>query len=190
MNASTISAVDGSLDESHYGFTAGGGQENMGALIDIIATVLRRANRTLCFLETITGGMVCDLFWAFSKISDICSGSLILSRTELYTTLLQIPELYIQNVGAASKEIARSLAEQGAAKFGADFCVASCGSDGEALTRSSVNGWIAICGTKRTITQRVNFPATPANPNLVREQFTYATFRILVQFLFEDWADL
>lgn len=186
MNASTISAADGSLDEAHYSFTANGGQENMGALIDIIASVLRRANRTLAFLETITGGMVCDLFTTVNRISDVFLGSLVLSRPEIYGTVLPIPEIYLQNFGSTGKEIVRTLAEQGAILFGSDFCVASCGPAGDGLTRGSGSGWIAIRGTKRTVSQPLSCTGTPANPNLVREQYTYATLRILVQFLFED----
>jgi PncC family amidohydrolase len=189
MEAGHVRSIDGSPDESHYSFRPREDGGDVCALIQLAFSILLRRQQTLAFAESLTGGMLADLWVNEPGVSAVFSGALVAYGDRAKIDLLEIPEIFLQNFGAVSGEVAQAMAEGAWRKFGSDFSVALTGIAGPAGGSPSLpvgTVWLGIRTPTRSLVQRLDFSGYATQRNLIREKACYAARKIFVQVLFEE----
>ncbi|MDR3117623.1 MAG: nicotinamide-nucleotide amidohydrolase family protein [Puniceicoccales bacterium] len=187
MDAGAIRSIDGSPDDSHYVFQASEG--NVHSLISLAVDILRRRRQSISFAESVTGGMLADLWVAEPGVSDVFPGAVVAYGDLAKETFLAIPKVYLQNFGAVSREVALAMAEEVRQRLATDFSIALTGIAGPGGGSSAWpigTIWVAMRTPTRKILQKVFFPDYAGQRNLIREKACYAACKIFIQVLFEE----
>jgi nicotinamide-nucleotide amidase len=187
MEANHVRSIDGSPDESHYQFR--GRESDVYSLIQLASSLLLRRRQTVSFAESLTGGMLASLWVNEPGISEVFLGSLVAYADSTKETFLEIPEVFLQNFGPVSAEVAQAMAEGAWRRFNSDFSIALTGIAGPGGgTPSKPVGlvWLGIRTPTRSIVQHLDFFDYAAQRNLIREKACYAAMKVFVQILFEE----
>jgi nicotinamide-nucleotide amidase len=183
MDFSGVGSIDWLPDESHYVFQGREGGEDVHSLITLCYASLRRRNQYIAFVETLTGGMLSDMWSGEGDLSRFFLGSTVAFGDRALVELLGISEIFLQNFGIVSRETALAMADGLWQRLGADFVVAVAG---DLESHSSGMVWLAIRTPSRKIVQRLDFSSCATQRNLVRERACYGAVKILLQVLFEE----
>lgn len=85
------------------------------------------AGRTLALAESCTGGLLAERLTETPGASAYFKGSAVTYSNDAKARILSVPEAELEQFGAVSAEVARSMADGALAAFGADFAVAITG---------------------------------------------------------------
>jgi nicotinamide-nucleotide amidase len=189
MDPSSVHAIDGSPDESHYAFQGREGGEDVHSLISLCQAVLRRRRQTIAFAESVSGGMLADLWSGEPDGGQVFFGGVVATGGRALVELLDIPEVFLQNFSAASREVAQAMAAGLWRRLDVDFTVALAGVAERghgSPARPAGLVWLAIRTPTREIVQRLDFSSCAAQRHLIRERACYAACKIFLQVLFEE----
>ncbi len=89
--------------------------------------LLINSKKTLCTLESCTGGTVASKIVSNAGSSEYFKGTLVCYSNEIKEEILDVPEEIISIKGAVSKETVRYMAENGKELFDTDYAVAISG---------------------------------------------------------------
>ncbi|MDR0678785.1 MAG: CinA family protein [Puniceicoccales bacterium] len=183
MNQGGIRAIDGSPDGAHYTFQGGAG-ENVASLVAMCVAILLRRGQTVAFVEVLTGGMLSNLWHCEADVDRILDGTLVISGGETLWPLLGITEVFLENFGASSREVALAIAEGIRELTGSNFSIAVGGVADRRFARGNCTFWLAVRTPIRKIVQKIDVDAT--GRDLLRERACYAVCKIFLQILFEE----
>jgi PncC family amidohydrolase len=189
MDAGSIRSIDGSPDDSHYVFQSSDG--DVYSLISMAVAILRRRRQTIAFAESVTGGMLADLWVGEPGVSDVFPGGVVAYGDRAKEIFLEIPDVYLQNFGAVSREVALAMAEGVQQSLATHFAIALtgiAGPGGGSSSRPVGTVWIAIRTPTRRILQKISLTDYAGQRNLLREKACYAACKIFIQVLFEEEA--
>jgi nicotinamide-nucleotide amidase len=96
----------------------------------IVLRLAGERNRSLATAESATGGMIAQRLTASPGASAVFRGSIVAYSIEAKERLLGVPAEVIETRGVVSEQTALAMAEGGAARLGADLCVAVTGAAG------------------------------------------------------------
>jgi nicotinamide-nucleotide amidase len=96
----------------------------------IVLRLAGERNRSLATAESATGGMIAQRLTAIPGASAVFRGSIVAYSIEAKERLLGVPAEVIETRGVVSEQTALAMAEGGAARLGADLCVAVTGAAG------------------------------------------------------------
>jgi nicotinamide mononucleotide (NMN) deamidase PncC len=184
MDRGGIGAIDGSPDRAHYTFQGGAG-ENVASLVAMGVAILLRRGQTVAFAETLTGGMLSNLWHGEAEVDRILNGALVFSSVESSLwPLLGVTGVFLENFGISSREVALAAAEGVRELMRSDFSIAMGGMTDRRLARGDCAFWLAIRTPTRKIVQRIDASAT--GRDLLRERACYAACKVFLQVLFEE----
>ena len=103
----------------------GVGAENK--IPQVVSDMLREKGKTLSCAESCTGGLVSKLITDLSGSSSIFQGAMVTYSNEVKIENLGVPAELVENFGAVSEQVAKSMAENAIAKFDTDFSIAITG---------------------------------------------------------------
>lgn len=89
--------------------------------------LLVNSKKTLCTLESCTGGTVASKIVSNAGSSEYYKGTLVCYSNEIKEEILDVPEEIIAKKGAVSKETVKYMAENGKELFDTDYAVAISG---------------------------------------------------------------
>jgi nicotinamide-nucleotide amidase len=142
-------------------------------------TLLRERKATMCTAESCTGGKVAQMITSIPGSSDYFKGSVIAYDNKVKSDLLNVPEDYLQEFGAVSRETVMSMAEGAMRLFNTDFAVATsgiAGPSGGTDDKPVGTVWIAVASEARTTSESFIF-GTERNYNIMR--FSVAALDLL-----------
>ncbi|MDR3316764.1 MAG: CinA family protein [Puniceicoccales bacterium] len=189
MTTGGVHAVDGSLDESHYAFQGRDCGTDIYSLISLCHSILRRRKQTVAIAEAVTGGMLSNLWSNEPDIATVFSGSVVVWGEKAMASLLDIPEIFLQNFNWASREVAGAMAQGLRRRLFSDFSIAVVGIGSRAGSSPSQPVglvWVAIHTPTREIVQRLDFSSYATQRNLIYERACYAVCKIFLQVIFEE----
>lgn len=96
-------------------------------LEEVVGTMLRQDNETLCTAESCTGGYLAHLITRVPGSSDYFRGSMIVYSNELKTKLLGVDPGLIQTHGAVSREVVEAMATEARKYLGCTYALATSG---------------------------------------------------------------
>ncbi len=96
----------------------------------IVLRLAAEQGRSLATAESATGGMIAQRLTAVPGASAVFKGSIVAYSVAAKERLLGVPAEVIEIHGVVSEETALTMAEGGAARLGADLCVAVTGAAG------------------------------------------------------------
>ncbi|MDR2030616.1 MAG: CinA family protein [Puniceicoccales bacterium] len=187
MDQNSIHSIDGSPDDSRYVFQNDDG--NIYSLIAMAVAILRRRRQTIAFAESVTGGMLADLWVNEPDVSEVFLGGIVAYGEQAKEVFLEIPSVFLQNFGAVSREVALAMADGVRQRLDVNFSIALTGLAGPRGGSPSLpigTVWIAICTPSRKVLQKVFLSDNARQRNLIREKACYAACKIFIQVLFEE----
>jgi len=96
----------------------------------IVLRLATEQNRSLATAESATGGMIAQRLTAIPGASAVFKGSVVSYTVDVKERLLGVPAEVVETHGVVSEQTALAMAEGGAARLGADLCVAVTGAAG------------------------------------------------------------
>ncbi len=127
------------------------GFENYGeeqpTLHQIVANLLLKANKTISFAESCTGGYIASLFTSIPGISKVFLGSFVPYSNNSKNTIVEVSNETLLKYGAVSQQCVKELANNTLKKFNSDYCIAVsgiAGPDGGTPEKPVGYVWIAI----------------------------------------------
>ncbi|MBK7627655.1 MAG: competence/damage-inducible protein A [Bacteroidales bacterium] len=131
--------------------------ENEETMEMVIGRLLNEKNKTLCTVESCTGGEIAHMITSVPGSSAYYKGSVVAYSNSVKTQLLGIKEDTIKQHGAVSEETVIEMAIAARKLLNTDFAVATSGIAGpEGGTESKPVGtlWIAVASEKGTVTEK------------------------------------
>lgn len=152
------------------------------ALEGVVVGLLKKAGSTLTVAESCTGGMLAEWITRIPG-SGIFLGGFVTYSSELKTQLLGVPAQMIEEHGAVSEPVARSMAQGVRSVLHSDYGVGITGvagpdDGGEAEPVGTVH--VAVAGPKGTEHRKVRFPGDRES---VRVQATQLALDLLRRML-------
>ncbi|MDR2664259.1 MAG: CinA family protein [Puniceicoccales bacterium] len=183
MDRSGIRAIDGSPDGARYTFQGGAG-ENVASLIAMCVAILLRRGQTVAFAEALTGGMLANLWHGEADVDRALDGGLVIGGERSFWPLLGISDVFLENFGPHSREVALAVANGVRELLDSDFSIAVAGTPAGWPARGDGAFWLAIRTPTREIIQRIDLTAN--GRDILRERACYAACKIFLQVLFEE----
>ena len=109
-----------------------------------LSTIFRNKGRTLCAVESLTGGMFSSTITAISGASHFFKGGIVTYMTEEKVRLLNISYDEIDKYGVVSEQIASLMAMRGARILKSDYCVSFTGNAGPEAMEGKPVGTVYI----------------------------------------------
>ncbi len=106
------------------------GEEQDGAIEEVIAKLLTEKNMSLATAESFTGGRLAEQITAIPGASAYFKGSIVSYATSVKIDVLKIPEKLVAAHSVVSEEVAVAMAENVRKITGADFGLATTGNAG------------------------------------------------------------
>ena len=115
-----IAAIRGCLGEVVYG-------EDDQSLPEVVGNLLKKRHKTIATAESCTGGLLSQILTDIPGSSEYMLAGWVTYSNEAKIRLLGVPEKMIDDFGAVSGPVAKSMATQAAQRSGADIAVAITG---------------------------------------------------------------
>ncbi|MDR2576713.1 MAG: CinA family protein [Puniceicoccales bacterium] len=182
-----VNAIDGSFTEAHYAFQ--GGREDIYSLISMSCAILRRRRQLIAIAESMTGGMLANLWFNEPDVASVFAGATITVGEKSLSTLLDVPEVLLENFTIASGEVARAMVEGIGSRLGSHFSIGIVGVDSRYHSSASQPVglvWVAFKTPTRLLVQRLDFSSYAYQRTLISERACYAACKIFLQILFEE----
>ncbi|MCI1779733.1 MAG: CinA family nicotinamide mononucleotide deamidase-related protein [Bacteroidales bacterium] len=147
----------------------GEGDENPAGAV---GKILMSENKTLCVAESCTGGMICSVFTENPGSSKYFYGGIICYDISVKTDILKVNKEVVEKYGVVSRQCAEAMATEVKNLLGTDYSISItgfAGPDGGTKENPVGTAWIAVCGKKGVISQRLFFRGTR---NINRKRFT------------------
>lgn len=140
------------------------GFENYGeeqpTLHQIVANLLLKANKTISFAESCTGGYIASLFTSIPGISKVFLGSFVPYSNNSKNTIVEVSNETLLKHGAVSQQCVKELANNTLKKFNSDYCIAVsgiAGPDGGTPEKPVGYVWIAIANKDKSSEYQFQF---------------------------------
>ncbi|HEX2920485.1 MAG TPA: competence/damage-inducible protein A [Bacteroidales bacterium] len=134
--------------------------ENEVSLEECIGMLLKHNNKTICTAESCTGGEIAHLITTIPGSSSWYKGSVVAYSNDIKTKILNVSATEIEQNGAVSEQVVKSMA-QGALKiFGTDYAIATsgiAGPDGGTENKPVGTVWTAIAWNDGVYAEKRNF---------------------------------
>lgn len=101
--------------------------EEITLLSQEVIVTLTNLGRTVCTVESCTGGLIGGALTSISGSSSVVYGGFITYANEAKTAMVGVPNSLIMSKGAVSEEVARAMAEGGRKVGGTDYALAVTG---------------------------------------------------------------
>jgi nicotinamide-nucleotide amidase len=150
-------------------------------LFTIISKVLIRANKTITFAESCTGGLIASELVKNSGVSSIFKGSIVSYANEVKVDLVGVSEDTLITYGAVSKECVKEMLEGVMQKFDSDFSLAVsgvAGPDGGSLEKPV--GTIIIGAKKQGKSPIIKKISLKGDRNFIQQSTVFWAFKLLV----------
>lgn len=156
---------------------------SQNALLTQIAEDLQKKGKTLATAESCTGGMIGMEITSLPGSSSYYLGGVISYANEVKNKVLNVPKEELENYGAVSSQVAKSMASGARKTIGADFAIATTGIAGPGgATKDKPVGlvYIGIATEDEVFAYRNVFKG---NRDEVRKQATITSFELLKKHL-------
>ena len=123
-------------------------------------SLLKESGRTFAAAESCTGGLIAKRITDLAGSSAVFMGGVVSYTNEVKNKVLGVPRELLDERGAVSEEVARSMAENARARLGADLGVSTTGVAGpDKDDRGNDVGtvYIALAAEKGTFCRKMNF---------------------------------
>lgn len=150
-----------------------------------IGDLLRRKGLTIAIAESLTGGMICDRVTNVPGSSDYFMGGIVAYSNDSKVRHLGVPKEKIEKYGAASKEVARSMAHGVRQAFSTNIGLSTTGIAGPTGgTPKKPVGlvFIGLAKGKKTYVRRLNLKGTRRE---IKEKTSENALRFLIEFIDE-----
>ena len=161
-----IVAVRAALGATIYAETRVGLEETVGRL-------LAAQKKTLAVAESCTGGLIGHRLTTIAGSSTYFLGGVICYSNDSKVRDLAVPRALIEEHGAVSEEVARTMAEGVRVRFGADCggaVTGIAGPDGGTAAKPVGTVWIAVADVVGTVAKLRCFPTTREHVKLWSSQ--------------------
>lgn len=125
-----------------------------------VGRLLKQRNLTLGTAESCTGGYIAHLITAEPGASNYFKGSIVSYANAIKERVLQVRQQTINSFGAVSEETVREMALGALGILETDMVIATSGIMGpDGGTKEKPVGlvWVAVCSSKKIVTQKFNF---------------------------------
>ncbi len=106
------------------------GEDQNGALEELLGKLLKKKGFTLATAESCTGGAIAERITSVPGASAYFKGSVVSYATEAKIEVLQVPEEIINEHSVVSGPVAKAMAENARNLFKTDFAIATTGNAG------------------------------------------------------------
>ncbi|MES2800087.1 MAG: CinA family nicotinamide mononucleotide deamidase-related protein [Bacteroidota bacterium] len=157
---SRATEIEGYFDElraqmPHYVF----GKEH-DTLPSVLAQLLKEKKLSIGTVESCTAGAIASSLISIAGASSFYKGSFLSYTEELKEKVVGVPIEIINNFGVVSKEVAESMASNGAQKLGLDLCISTTGyvgPDGGDEFNSVGTTWVGIAYKGKVFSKKFIF---------------------------------
>lgn len=153
--------------------------ENEERLEEAVGRILTEKKKTVCTVESCTGGNIAHLITTVPGSSGYFSGSVIAYENSVKENVLGVDRRLIEKEGAVSEKVVISMAENARKIFKTDFSLATsgiAGPDGGSSQKPVGTVWLAVSSESGTITEKHIF-GTDRSVNITR--FSIAALHLL-----------
>ena len=161
-------------------------------LVRLVSKTLREKGLAISCAESLTGGMVADLFVTLEGASDVFCGGVVTYTDEVKTKVLGVDSKLLQEHTAYDPEVAVQMAVSVREMFGTDYAISTTGVAGPGSDRDvpAGKGYIAVARRDEVFVEELN---CEGGRNDVRVGFAVAPFLLLHELFnpvpgFEDCA--
>lgn len=130
------------------------------SMAQVVSTLAKKMNKTLCTAESCTGGNIAHLLTLEPGSSAIFKGTVVAYANEVKKDVLVVRENTLQQHGAVSEATVREMLMGALKKLGADFGIATSGimgPDGGSAEKPVGMVWVAAGSASNVLTQQFNF---------------------------------
>ncbi|ALM06580.1 damage-inducible protein CinA [Sediminicola sp. YIK13] len=106
------------------------GEDQNGALEEVVGKILAKKKYTLATAESCTGGAIAERITSVPGASAYFKGSVVSYATEAKIKVLQVPEKMINDDSVVSEAVAKSMAQNVKELFNTDFAISTTGNAG------------------------------------------------------------
>lgn len=153
--------------------------EDVDELAALLLASLRARGQTVATMESLTGGLLGDLFTSVAGASAVYEGGVVAYRPH-QKAAFGVPETLLEAHGSVSPEVALAMARAAAARFSSDYGLATTGvagpegSEGKPVGTLHVAVFCRADGAERV--RNLRFP--PLERNWVRERAAFAALSL------------
>lgn len=152
----------------------------------VVGKILKERKETVGTAESCTGGYIAHMITSIAGSSEYFMGSIVSYSNEIKSKALDVDPSLIEEHGAVSGEVVRSMAEGGRKALGVDWCIATsgiAGPDGGTDEKPVGLVWIAVSGPDGTEAKEFRFgnrrdtnihKSGMAGLNMLRKKLTIA----------------
>lgn len=119
----------------------------------VILNICAERGKTIVTAESCTGGSIASKFTSIAGSSAAFLGGIVAYDNSVKTSILGVPEEYIEKYGAVSEEVVTAMAVGGRSKLNADYCLATsgiAGPGGGSQEKPVGTVWVALAGPNGT----------------------------------------
>ena len=136
------------------------GYEGETTLVQQIAQLLIKKEKTLSVVESCTGGKIAEMITAEAGVSAFFKGSMVTYATEIKSSVLGVDKDLINRYSVVSKEVVEAMAIQANKIFKTDFAISTTGNAGP--TKGDADDevgtvYVAIAGPNGVFSEKYNF---------------------------------
>ena len=106
------------------------GEDQNGALEEVVGKILAKKKYTLATAESCTGGAIAERITSVPGASAYFKGSVVSYATEAKIKVLQVPEKVIKEDSVVSEAVAKAMAQNVKELFNTDFAISTTGNAG------------------------------------------------------------
>lgn len=125
------------------------------SVAEYIADYLKARKITVAIAESCTGGYIAHQFTSIAGSSAYFKGGIVAYSNSIKSNLLGVPPPLLENKGAVSAEVVRSMAEQTCQKFDSDYALATSGvmgPGGGSVAKPVGTVWVAFADRSGNVT--------------------------------------
>ena len=131
MKKKVRDAVDDQMEKLHFLLEdIAIGYEDETTLVQQIAKLFIKKEKTLSIVESCTGGKIAEMITAEPGISAFFKGSMVAYSTHIKTSVLGVDEKLIKKYSVVSSEVAEAMAIQSNKVFDTDYAISTTGNAG------------------------------------------------------------
>ena len=130
------------------------------SLQEVVGKLLLEKRKTVCTVESCTGGAIASSIVSVAGSSTYFEGSIVSYSNRIKADLVHVSEKTLEQYGAVSKQVVEEMALNGRKVLGTDYSVAVsgiAGPDGGTEEKPVGTVWIGVAGFERVLSKKFMF---------------------------------
>lgn len=129
-------------------------------MTQLVSGILKERKKTLCTVESCTGGYISHLITSEPGSSLFFEGSVVSYSNQVKKDIIKVKDETLASAGAVSEETVREMVMGGLNELKTDYCIATSGimgPDGGTASKPVGTVWVAVGNKEKILAQKFHF---------------------------------